>query len=265
MPARIRASRPPAFRCGQRRSLPLLCRSSADFRRQQIVGTLAVLARSRPIQPEQMTLLETLGRQVVTRLELYSRIALQEQAQRAAADGAGAGHRALLCGGHAGLDSGAGAVLDTAGRVVRMNTLRATDGAEPGRRGGPAVCGGVSGEGDRAWARANCAMPRPDRSQRAARNGVARPWAAQAARELDAAAAAGTDRRDSVPDCERAGCDRPARDGEGAALERSALSRGGGEQLGFVFTCSMEGRLTSLNAFTAETLGYRPEDLWGAW
>ena len=34
--------------------------------------------------------------------------------------------------------------------------------------------------------------------------------------------------------------------------------------LGFVFTCSMEGRLTSLNAFTAETLGYRAEDLMGA-
>jgi PAS domain S-box-containing protein len=33
--------------------------------------------------------------------------------------------------------------------------------------------------------------------------------------------------------------------------------------LGFVFTCSMEGRLTSLNAFTAETLGYRQEDLLG--
>ncbi len=33
--------------------------------------------------------------------------------------------------------------------------------------------------------------------------------------------------------------------------------------LGFVFTCSMEGRLTSLNAFTAETLGYRVEDLTG--
>jgi PAS domain S-box-containing protein len=33
--------------------------------------------------------------------------------------------------------------------------------------------------------------------------------------------------------------------------------------LGFVFTCSMEGRITSLNAFTAETLGYRPEDLVG--
>jgi PAS domain S-box-containing protein len=33
--------------------------------------------------------------------------------------------------------------------------------------------------------------------------------------------------------------------------------------LGFVFTCSLEGRLTSLNAFTAETLGYRTEALTG--
>jgi len=33
--------------------------------------------------------------------------------------------------------------------------------------------------------------------------------------------------------------------------------------LGFVFTCSLEGRLTSLNAFTAETLGYRTETLMG--
>jgi len=33
--------------------------------------------------------------------------------------------------------------------------------------------------------------------------------------------------------------------------------------LGFVFTCSLVGRLTSLNAFTAETLGYRAEALTG--
>jgi len=33
--------------------------------------------------------------------------------------------------------------------------------------------------------------------------------------------------------------------------------------LGFVFTCSMDGRMTSLNAFTAETLGYRAEALTG--
>ena len=33
--------------------------------------------------------------------------------------------------------------------------------------------------------------------------------------------------------------------------------------LGFVFTCTLEGRLTSLNGFTAESLGYRPEELNG--
>jgi PAS domain S-box-containing protein len=33
--------------------------------------------------------------------------------------------------------------------------------------------------------------------------------------------------------------------------------------LGFVFTCTLEGRLTSLNTYTAESLGYRPEDLNG--
>jgi two-component system sensor histidine kinase VicK len=33
--------------------------------------------------------------------------------------------------------------------------------------------------------------------------------------------------------------------------------------LGFVFTCTLEGRLTSLNSFTAESLGYSSEDLTG--
>jgi PAS domain S-box-containing protein len=33
--------------------------------------------------------------------------------------------------------------------------------------------------------------------------------------------------------------------------------------LGFLFTCSLEGRLTSLNAYTAETLGYQAEALTG--
>ncbi len=51
---------------------------------QRVVGTFAVLAQA-PDQfsPEHLTLLEILGRQVMTRLELYSRIRAQEQAQRA--------------------------------------------------------------------------------------------------------------------------------------------------------------------------------------
>ncbi|MGA9783676.1 MAG: PAS domain S-box protein, partial [Terracidiphilus sp.] len=54
------------------------------------------------------------------------------------------------------------------------------------------------------------------------------------------------------------------REAERALLSSEARYREVVEgSLGFVFTCTMEGRLTSLNAFTAETLGYRAEDLMG--
>jgi PAS domain S-box-containing protein len=54
------------------------------------------------------------------------------------------------------------------------------------------------------------------------------------------------------------------REAEEALLSSEARYREVVEgSLGFVFTCTMEGRLTSLNAFTAETLGYRAEDLMG--
>jgi PAS domain S-box-containing protein len=54
------------------------------------------------------------------------------------------------------------------------------------------------------------------------------------------------------------------REAEKALLSSEARYRQVVESsLGFVFTCTLEGRLTSLNAFTAETLGYRIEDLLG--
>src|SRR5262249_39878028 len=64
--------------CG---SLPALQLKAAN---QQIVGTLAILAR-KPHQfgKENVALLEVVGRQIVTRLELYNRIRAQEHAQRA--------------------------------------------------------------------------------------------------------------------------------------------------------------------------------------
>ena len=54
---------------------------------QQVVGSFALLAvKPNQFQQEHLTLLEILGRQAVTRLELYSRIRLQEQAQRCASE-----------------------------------------------------------------------------------------------------------------------------------------------------------------------------------
>jgi PAS domain-containing protein len=66
--------------------------------------------------------LKILARQVVTRLELYNRIrACRSRRSGAPTDRARAGHGTLLRGRDAGLDSRLVAVLDTAGRVVRLN------------------------------------------------------------------------------------------------------------------------------------------------
>src|SRR6266704_1272568 len=64
------------------------CRSYAGLplrtANQQIIGTLAILGRKPNLfTPEHLTLLEVVGRQIITRLELYNRIRGQEQAQRA--------------------------------------------------------------------------------------------------------------------------------------------------------------------------------------
>src|ERR1019366_8939539 len=90
---------------------------------QQIVGTLAILSREpNQFSEEHLALLEIVGRQATTRLELYSRIHAQEQAQRARqwTERALAIERCFVA---ATLDSipALVVVLDTAGRMVRMN------------------------------------------------------------------------------------------------------------------------------------------------
>jgi two-component system, OmpR family, sensor histidine kinase VicK len=103
------------------------CRSYAGVplisERQQVVGTLAVLARQPgQFRAEHLTLLEVMGRQVMTRLELYNRMRSQEQAlrMRQRTERALAVERCFVA---ATLDSipALVAVLDTAGRVVRFN------------------------------------------------------------------------------------------------------------------------------------------------
>ncbi len=115
-----------------------------------MIGTMAVLSQ-KPDQfkLEHLTLLEILGRQAVTRLELYNRIRLQEQAQRQRqrTERALAIERCFVA---ATLDSipALVTVLDTAGRVVRMNYPCAQlTGLSLAQCRGPAICGGVPGTG----------------------------------------------------------------------------------------------------------------------
>ena len=107
----------PGIYCLSYAAVPLILSS------QQVIGTLAVLATSsNRFKQAHIKRLVTLGHQAETRLELYSRIQQQEDAQRARqrTERALAIERCMVT---ATLDSipALVTVLDTAGRVVRMN------------------------------------------------------------------------------------------------------------------------------------------------
>jgi PAS domain S-box-containing protein len=90
---------------------------------QRVVGTLAILSREpNQFSANHLSLLDIVGRQVVTRIELYSRMRAQEQAQRARqrTERALSIERSFVA---ATLESipAPVAVLDTAGRIVRLN------------------------------------------------------------------------------------------------------------------------------------------------
>ncbi len=233
---------------------------------QQVVGTLAVLAREPDqFKQEYLTLLEVLGRQVVTRLELYRRIRAQEQAQRARqrTERSLAIERCFVA---ATLDSipALVAVLDTAGRMVRMNypCAQLTGLSQASAVGRPFV-EEVLEPDDRAWVAAKlneAAAGQPSGPQetvwRTAGGQTRRvSWTLRPLQgpngEIQYLIVSGQDMTDQ-------------RQMEKALLSSEARYREMVEHsLGFVFTCSMDGWLTSLNSFTAETLGYRAEALVG--
>jgi two-component system, OmpR family, sensor histidine kinase VicK len=233
---------------------------------QQVIGTLAVLAREpNRFTQDHITLLEVLGRQVVTRLELYARIRSQEQAQRARqrTERALAIERCFVA---ATLDSVPAlvAVLDTAGRTVRLNhscmqltglsladavgrhfideVLEPNDRPWADTKLREAVQGQVSGPHETAWRVVGAKSRRVSWTLRPLQGPDD---------EIQYIVVSGQDVTDQ-------------RQVEMALLSSEARYREVVENsLGFVFTCSLEGRLTSLNAFTAETLGYRSEALTG--
>jgi PAS domain S-box-containing protein len=236
---------------------------------QQVVGTLAILATAPDrFKREHLTLLDVIGRQIVTRLELYARTQAQEQSQKARqrTERALAIERCFVA---ATLDSipALVAVLDTAGRMVRLNNscvqltglslagavgrsfaeevLEAQDRSWALGKLREAASGQVSGPHETAWRIAGA----PANSQRRV-SWTIRPLQGPNC-EIQYLIVSGQDVTDQ-------------RQMEMALLSSEARYRQVVENsLGFVFTCSMEGRLTSLNAFTAETLGYRAQDLIG--
>ncbi|MGA2571431.1 MAG: PAS domain S-box protein [Terracidiphilus sp.] len=226
---------------------------------EQTIGTIAVLSRSaNRFKPSHLRLIEILGRQAVTRLELFNRIRLQEQAQRQRqrAERALAVERCFVA---ATLDSipALVAVLDTAGRVVRMNhSCAQLTGLSLANAVGRPFVEEFLEAGDRVWAAATLQEASggqesgPHETLWRAEGGAKRriSWTLRPLQgpngEIQYVIVSGQDVTDQ-------------REMEQTLLKSETRYREMVEQsLGFVFTCSMEGRLTSLNAFTAETLGY---------
>jgi two-component system sensor histidine kinase VicK len=246
------------------------CRSYAGLPlrtgNQHIIGTLAILGRKPNLfTAEHVTLLEVVGRQIITRLELYNRIRAQEQAQRARqrTERALAVERCFVA---ATLDSipALVVVLDTAGRVVRFNQPCAQlTGLDSTEAAGRAFVEALLEQDDRAAAAAKVReaaggqVSPPQETWWRVRGEMRRrvSWTLRPLKgpngEIQYLIVSGQDVTHQ-------------REAEEALLSSEHRYREVVESsLGFVFTCTIEGRLTSLNAFTAETLGYRIEDLTG--
>lgn len=254
----------PGVRCLSYAGVPLISGS------QQVIGTLAVLsATPNRFNQTHIRRLVMLGHQAATRFELYLRTQLQEEAQRVRlrTERALAIERCMVT---ATLDSipALVTVLDTAGRVVRMNEpcAQLTGLSSDTVVGRPFVQEFLEGA-DRVWAAARL---------RDAANGQASGphetvWktAGDLARKRTASAADGQ-RRVSWTVKALEGPNREiqylivsGQDVTGRRAIEAALLASEDRyremvenSLGIVFACSMDGRLIAINDFTAETLGY---------
>ena len=230
-------------------------------------GMLAVLA-AEPGRFSQahINLLQILARQATTRVELLKRSQMLELLQRASqrVERALAVERSFVA---ATLDSipALVAVLDTAGRVVRFNRpCEEMTGLPLSEVVGRPFIEEVFTEREAlGWA--------GDKLQEAAQGRVVGPyenqWRAQSepsrlvswtVRPLPGPAG---DIQYLIISGQDVTSQRRA---EQALLNSETRYRTVVENsLGFVFTCTLDGRFTSMNSFTAESLGYLPEELIG--
>lgn len=254
--------------------IPLLgarpCRSYAGTplitSAKQVVGTLAILSREPgKFGPEHLTVMEILARQIVTRLEYYRAIRTQEQSQRTLqrTERALATERCFVAG---TLDSipFLAALLDTTGKMVRLNypCMQLTGLTQFDAVGLPFI-DKILEVSDRRWAE--------EKLHEAAAGQVSGPH------ETDWRNQGGRSRRVSwtlrplsgptgdVQFLIVSGQDMTEqREAEMALISSETRYQQVVENsLGFLFTCSLDGRLTSLNAYTAESLGYKAAALSG--
>jgi PAS domain S-box-containing protein len=243
----------------------------------RVIGTLAVLA----IEPnrflqEHVGLLEILARQVVAQMELYNRTITQEQAQRSRQrlERALSIERNFVS---ATLDSipALVIVLDTAGRMVRFNRpCEELTGLHLGEIVGRSFVDEILVERQaRGWAleklnsAANGQAAGPYENLWRSGQGAPRRvnWTVRPLLGPGAETGTGAETGQEVQYLIVSGRDVTGqRQAEQALLTSEARYKQVVENsLGFVLTCTMEGRLTSLNAYTAESLGYTMQEMMG--
>jgi two-component system, OmpR family, sensor histidine kinase VicK len=232
---------------------------------QEVVGSLAVLShKADRFSHEHMVLLEIMGRQVITRLELYGRLASLKQAQsaRQRAERALTNERFFVA---AALDSipFIAALLDPTGCMLRLNypCLQLTGLTLSDAVGGQFI-DQVLVPNDRDWASAilreaaDGKVSGPHETVWQTRSGKSRrvSWTLRPVPGSDGVQYLIVSGQDVTEQ----------RETEIALLSSETRYEQMVENsLGFLFTCTMDGQLTSLNAYTAETLGYRIEELTG--